>query len=67
MSRQRSKRRWDPSKAWPPRWPSPPPGTDQRTLQEIEGIEWGRSWAVNAADLRRLDAHELLPLVRAGP
>jgi hypothetical protein len=41
MSRQRPKRRWDPSEAWPPRWPSAPPGTDPRTLQEIEGIDWG--------------------------
>jgi hypothetical protein len=41
MSRQRPKRRSDPSKTWPPRWPSAPPGTDHRTLQGIEGIEWG--------------------------
>ena len=41
MSRQRPKRRWVTSMAWPPRWPSAPPGADPRTLQEIEGIAWG--------------------------
>jgi hypothetical protein len=40
MSKQRRKPRWDPSKRWPPEWPSAPPGTDPRTLEEIDGMEW---------------------------
>lgn len=32
----------DPKKPWPPRFPPAPPGTEARTLTDIEKDDWGR-------------------------
>ena len=32
----------DPKEPWPPRFPPAPPGTEARTLTNIEKVDWGR-------------------------